>query len=115
MVRMASYCGRLCLESLKSAFGEFKHWLCSIYGNGQSIPVLASGKGSSVLSLETPFSPASKDKAVPGSSSEIPLAILKWQSLFSKWKDPNFFDFSTSSQKMTAHLSDGTENCLGAY
>lgn len=45
MVRMASYCGRLCLESLKSAFGEFKHRLCSIYGNGQSIPVLASGKG----------------------------------------------------------------------
>lgn len=34
-----------------------------------------------MLSLETPFSPASKDEAVPGSSSEIPLAILKWQSL----------------------------------
>lgn len=36
-------------------------------------------------------------------------------SLFSKWKDPNFFGFSTSSQKMTAHLSDGTENCVGVY
>lgn len=70
-----------------------------------------------MFSLETPFSPASEDEIVPGSSSGIPLAILKWQSLsfFSKWKGPNFFGFSTSSQKMMVRLSDGTENCLGEY
>lgn len=107
---MASYHGRTCLEVW--SLSESKHWLCSSYGSGRSIP----GKGWSVLSLETPFNPASKDKAVPGSSSGIPL-VLKWQSLsfVSKWKGPNFFVFSTSSQKMTVRLSDGTENFLGEY
>lgn len=65
-----------------------------------------------MFSLETLFTPASKAEAVPGSSSGIPLAIL---SLSYKWKDPDFFVFSTSSQKMIVHLADGTANCLEGY
>lgn len=37
------------------------------------------------------------------------------ESLFSKWKDPNFFVFSTSSETVLVHLSDGTVNCLEGH
>lgn len=35
--------------------------------------------------------------------------------LFSKWKDLNFFVFTTPSQKMIVHLSDRAENCLEGH
>lgn len=73
---------------------------------------LERGKVCSLLRLLSALLP----KAVPGSISRIPL-VLKRQSLsfVSKWKGPNFFVFSTSCQKMTVSLSDGTENFLGEY